>query len=182
MDKRRRILLIAMLSLSGAFGLAYWDSQRSVTDNSSLASSRTSASPRSPASPSLSRQPSVVVARENSLGTPAPVPLRVQASGANLERPIAQIVDAGSPLREARVPLAFQDIPPQLAAANPQLAPAIEELQERFVNAVGGPNQNPSDPAYYKRWTAAQKNLDAEYRVLLGGQAFLVQQMKINNQ
>ena len=69
-----------------------------------------------------------------------------------------------------------------MAAANPQLAGAVEGLQQSFVNAVGGPDQDPNDPAYYNRWMAAQKDIDEKYRLLVGNQAFLIEQMKVNNQ
>lgn len=80
------------------------------------------------------------------------------------------------------MPLAFLELPPDLAAARPQLAGAIANLQQDFVNAIGGPNQTPTDPAYYQRWVAAQKSSDEQYRLLVGNQAFLLQQISINNE
>lgn len=84
--------------------------------------------------------------------------------------------------RPASLPLAFRQLSPEMAAANPQLAGAVEGLQQSFVNAVGGPDQDPNDPAYYNRWMAAQKDIDEKYRLLVGNQAFLIEQMKVNNQ
>jgi len=86
-----------------------------------------------------------------------------------------------APVPQARLPLVFNQLPPAVAAANPQMANAIQALQQSFVDAIGGPNQNPADPAYYQRWTAAQAKIDAQYRLLVGNQAFLVEQMQVSN-
>lgn len=87
-----------------------------------------------------------------------------------------------APSFSVSIPLAFTPIPPAVAAANPQVADAIQGLQQDFINAVGGPNQNPNDPAYYQRWVTAQKSLDEQYHLLVGDEAFLVEQMQVNNQ
>ena len=50
------------------------------------------------------------------------------------------------------------------------------------VDAVGGTNQNPDDPAYYNRWMGALANADEQYRILVGNQAFLLEQTQVNNQ
>ena len=85
------------------------------------------------------------------------------------------------PVPQARLPLVFNPLPPAVAAAKPQLITAIQALQQNFVDAIGGSNQNPADPAYYQRWIAAQANIDAQYRLLVGNQAFLVEQMQASN-
>jgi hypothetical protein len=37
---------------------------------------------------------------------------------------------------------------------------AICELQRQFTEEIGGPNQDPSDPAYLERWRRAQPKID----------------------
>jgi hypothetical protein len=89
--------------------------------------------------------------------------------------------EAEAPLSSAPIPLAFRPLPPGVAAANPQLAAAVQGLRQDFVNALGGPNQDPNSPTYYKRWIAAQTSVDEQYRVLIGNEAFLAEQMTVNN-
>ena len=84
--------------------------------------------------------------------------------------------------RSAPIPLAFLPQAPEVAAANPDLAGGLQALQQNFVNAVGGPNQDPNDPSYYQRWINAQMASDEQYRLLVGNQAFLFEQMSVNNQ
>jgi len=97
----------------------------------------------------------------------------------------ASIEDSRSgeiPLPPPKMPLAFRELSLEAAAANPQMADAIKELRKSFIDAVGGPGQNPSDPSYYNRWIAAQRNADEQYRLLIGDQDYLTEQMQVNNQ
>jgi len=113
--------------------------------------------------------------------TPAPTP----KAGTDIafQPPSSGVSNDGGAFRPAAlIPLAFRPLPPQVAAANPQLANALQGLQQNFVQAIGGQNQNPNDPAYYQRWVAAQANIDEQYRLLVGNQAFLIEQMTVNNQ
>jgi hypothetical protein len=52
----------------------------------------------------------------------------------------------------------------------------LENVQQRFVNDIGGTQQNPSDPDYQATWTKAQQLADERYRALFGEQAFLNRQ------
>jgi hypothetical protein len=94
----------------------------------------------------------------------------------------ASIIGSEPPPRSASVPLAFRPLPPAAAQANPQLAQDVQQLQQDFVNAIGGPNQDPNDPAYAQRWSTAQFASDERYRLLIGAQAYLAQQMSVSNQ
>jgi hypothetical protein len=78
------------------------------------------------------------------------------------------------------IPLAFVPLPPGVAADNPRLAAAVQALQQNFVDAMGGPNQDPNDPAYYQRWITAQQNNDELYHLQIGDQAYLLEQIRIN--
>jgi hypothetical protein len=82
--------------------------------------------------------------------------------------------------RSVPIPLAFVPLPPGVAADNPRVAAAVQALQQNFVDAMGGPNQDPNDPAYYQRWITAQQNNDELYHLQIGDQAYLVEQIQIN--
>jgi len=91
----------------------------------------------------------------------------------------AQASPAAS-LPTAPLPLVFRSLTPEVAATNPQLAAALQAIQQSFANAVGT-NQNPNDPAYYDRWTSALKSADEQYRLLVGDQAYTAEQIKLNS-
>jgi hypothetical protein len=96
-------------------------------------------------------------------------------------QPASGGADSGAGAASGLIPLAFRPLPPGVADANPQAADAAQALQQKFINAVGGPNQDPNDPAYYRRWLTAQELSDQQYRVVYGSQAFLIEQMQINS-
>ncbi len=79
----------------------------------------------------------------------------------------------------AALPVVFQEPSPELAA-NPQAADTVAQLRQKFVDAIGGPDQNPRDPAYLQRWVTAQKMIDDKFRVTFGAQAFLAAQLTAN--
>jgi hypothetical protein len=54
----------------------------------------------------------------------------------------------------------------------------LDRIQNNFVQAVGGANQDPNDPAYLERWQAAQQVSDAEYKKFFGGRAYVQRQME----
>jgi hypothetical protein len=78
------------------------------------------------------------------------------------------------------VPLAFSPQAAAAAASNPQLASGLQTLQQNFVNALGGPNQDPNDPTYYQRWLSARELSDEQYKILVGNQNYLMQQISLN--
>jgi hypothetical protein len=54
----------------------------------------------------------------------------------------------------------------------------LERIQNNFVQAVGGLDQDPNDPSYLEKWQAAQKMSDAEYKKFFGGRAYVQRQME----
>jgi hypothetical protein len=94
--------------------------------------------------------------------------------------PAPASLDASRAPSSALIPLAFRPLPAGLAASNPRLRSALEALQQNFIAAVGGPNQDPTDPAYYERWITAQQSSDELYRLQIGDSAYLLQQIAIN--
>jgi hypothetical protein len=70
------------------------------------------------------------------------------------------------------MPLVFQDV--DLAALNLDSGQrqAIEELRQRFVEELGGPNQDPTAPAYRERWQQSQPENDGLLRGMIGVRAW----------
>jgi hypothetical protein len=69
--------------------------------------------------------------------------------------------------------------------ASPTAAPvsvaeqmALEKIQNDFVQAVGGADQDPTDPAYLEKWKAAQQVSDDQYKKFFGGRAYVRRQME----
>ncbi len=75
-------------------------------------------------------------------------------------------------------PLAFRKINLDAAGFGASAKAAIAQVQQQFVNAIGGLNQDPSDPDYLARWQSAQVNADETLRGLLGNQAYMAFQQQ----
>jgi hypothetical protein len=60
----------------------------------------------------------------------------------------------------------------QASALSPAQTEVVRDLQQQFVQDIGGPNQNPADPVYLKKWQAAQKDSNDSLRAQLGWAAF----------
>jgi hypothetical protein len=84
----------------------------------------------------------------------------------------AQDASAPQAMLAFTAPLVAQ--PVNLAALNldPSQTQALGELQQAFIQQIGGPNQDPHDPAYQARWRAAQAQMDDLMKAELGDQAF----------
>ena len=89
--------------------------------------------------------------------------------------------EASSPPRPLRrdtvgqavsMPLVFQRVDPALRLDRAQTE-ILDDLRQRFVEEIGGPNQNPNDPAYLERWKAAQSKSDDLLQTFLGGEFFV---------
>jgi hypothetical protein len=82
--------------------------------------------------------------------------------------------------QEASVPMVLVD--PTELNLNEGQQQQLASLQQDFVNAVGGENQNPADPAYFARWQSATEQSNLLFKLKFGIQAFLTQQMNSNHQ
>jgi len=51
---------------------------------------------------------------------------------------------------------------------NEEQKQVITRIQQQFIDEVGGPNQDPGDPAYLERWKKAQPGSDDMLKALLG--------------
>ena len=66
------------------------------------------------------------------------------------------------------MPLIMTSIDPAQLPLNDGQMQAIGALREDFLDQIGGPNQDASDPGYRRRWQKAQPSADDELRGLLG--------------
>ncbi len=96
---------------------------------------------------------------------------RNQATAASTEYFVVQTV--------AAVPVAFV-APDSAEPAAENKERLVEKLQDDFVEAIGGPDQNPADPAYLDRWKQARVDSDAQFKALFGWQAFLARERQMN--
>jgi len=77
-----------------------------------------------------------------------------------------------------KMPMVFQGTEPTAMSLDSRQAGVIASLREKFEAEIGGPNQNPGDPAYLERWQAAQRNSDDFLRGLLGSRFFIEYQLQ----
>ena len=74
-------------------------------------------------------------------------------------------------------PLILQEVDPSVLKINPQQAQVVDDLRQKFIEEVGGPNQDPNDPAYGQRWQASQPQADLDLRGMIGIRAWEGYQM-----
>ena len=70
-------------------------------------------------------------------------------------------------------PLVFQKVNLDALGLTADQKTAIQQVQQQFVNDIGGLNQDPNDPAYLAKWQTAQNNADDMLRNLLGFDGYL---------
>lgn len=69
-------------------------------------------------------------------------------------------------------PLVMMELPPETLSTQPALAATMNQLREKFIADVGGPGQNPADPAYLARWVQIAPSIDDQLRAAIGWQAY----------
>jgi hypothetical protein len=78
----------------------------------------------------------------------------------------------------AQMPLVLQPVDLKTLELTPVQAKAADQVQQKFVQEIGGLQQNPSDPAYFQRWQDAQVVADEELRAALGDDKFNLYQIQ----
>jgi len=73
----------------------------------------------------------------------------------------------------ATYPLAFQNMNLDALGFSDSQKAAVQQVQQQFVNDVGGSNADPNSPDYLARWQKAQSDADDMLRGLLGSQAYM---------
>ncbi len=74
-------------------------------------------------------------------------------------------------------PLVFQNVDTVALGLTDAQKEAVAEIQQQFVEEIGGANQDVSDPGYLERWKKAQPEMDSQLRAWLGGKAFMEYEM-----
>jgi len=77
-----------------------------------------------------------------------------------------------SPDAVVSMPLVFQDVDLAALKLDSGQRQAIEDLRRRFVEEIGGPNQDPAAPAYRERWQQSQPLNDDLLRGFIGVRAW----------
>lgn len=88
--------------------------------------------------------------------------------------------NASNEEEEPAMPLVFADVSRDLSFSDEQWAD-LENLRTKFINEIGGLNQNPKDPEYLKRWMGAQPPSDELFRTWFGNEAVTQFQISANN-
>lgn len=70
-------------------------------------------------------------------------------------------------------PLFLQNVDLNAAGLTEDQKQHVAEIREEFIESIGGPNQDPADPAYLARWRRAQHVADEELRGWLGFQGVI---------
>jgi hypothetical protein len=96
------------------------------------------------------------------VATPSPLPVTRKR-----RQPVA---DPDAPVE---VPLVAQDVNLTTLHLDEGQLQAIDDLRKIFVQKIGGPNQDPNDPAYLARWRTAQAEVDNLMQGMVGNQAYL---------
>lgn len=95
-----------------------------------------------------------------------------QPATADNPAPPARVQRDQSQDEAVSLPLVFQNVDPAALKLSGDQANDLAFLRQKFQEDVGGPNQNPDDPAYLKRWRAAQPQNDQMLRAMLGDRIF----------
>ena len=74
--------------------------------------------------------------------------------------------------RPVTMPLVFQDVDLSQLKLNSEQLQALEDLRQKFLDEIGGSDQNPNDPAYKERWIKSQPEIDNDLRGFIGVTAF----------
>jgi hypothetical protein len=70
------------------------------------------------------------------------------------------------------MPLAFANVDVSSLNLDESQKQVIGSLRRRFLSEIGGPDQDPNDPAYLERWQKAQPKLDEMMRGMIGINAY----------
>jgi hypothetical protein len=70
------------------------------------------------------------------------------------------------------LPLVFQNVDLSQLILNADQLEAIDDLRQRFLDEIGGLQQDPRDPAYRQRWLKSQPQIDNDLRGMIGVAAF----------
>ena len=87
--------------------------------------------------------------------------------------------EAAAALPLAKLPAVFVEPDPAAPLTETQVE-AAKLLQNEFIDAIGGTDQDPADPEYFRRWHSAKSESDQRFKALFGVQAFLARERAAN--
>ncbi len=125
---------------------------------------------------------------DNLLAAPAgSAPASVQATLAAASSGTAPLVTSTLVQRHdtqpiPELPLVYHDVDLSALNLNEQQIQTVHELRQTFVEAIGGPNQDPADPDYLQRWLKAQSDVDNLAKGMLGVMPWQTYQIAVMNQ
>jgi hypothetical protein len=73
---------------------------------------------------------------------------------------------------KASLPLAFVNVDTNTLELGESQQAVLDAMRRRFVDEIGGTNQDPNDPQYAERWQQAQPEIDARLKVMLGYETY----------
>ena len=88
------------------------------------------------------------------------------------------ITTVGPSAETVSMPLVFLNLNTDQSPITERQQSVLEGLQQSFIDAIGGTNQNPSTPQYLESWKNAQWQSDQQYRQKFGWQAYMAQTMQ----
>jgi hypothetical protein len=74
---------------------------------------------------------------------------------------------AGDDLQDVQIPMFMKRSQAKFEFSTEQLQ-AVDQVQRWFVEEIGGPNQDPTDPQYRRRWQEARPRADSALMSLIG--------------
>ncbi len=145
-----------------------------ATKESSSVSSRTNVvAPVSPTSDSAPAHEGVAASTVSGRTIPPPLYRAVKADRNGGSAGVGSSGNSGTPTVDP--PLVFLVDPKNLTRGQQT---TVATIQDQFLKAVGGTEQDPADPAYRRRWMDAEDIADQTYKALFGWSAFSQMQLE----
>ncbi|HEY8900645.1 MAG TPA: hypothetical protein VIM61_09555 [Chthoniobacterales bacterium] len=135
--------------------------------------------PSTPAEPVPAATPTQAVVP---VAMPVPVAMAPAPPAVAPIAPIAPPPPAGpdvvivAPQGHVPLPVAFQELP-QDGQMTPEQRAKLTAIQDAFIAAIGGANQDPNSAEYLARWREAQRKSDVAFKTAFGQGEFIRRQM-----
>ena len=79
------------------------------------------------------------------------------------------------------VPLVLQNLDLTGLKLSSDGVKALVDLRQSFIGQIGGPGQDPKDPAYRERWKKAQADVNDSLEAMIGRSAYQSYQFEIQS-
>lgn len=170
-SSREAALVSALLTPFDSLANAGSEFKRDTTSNASAPSNESKASVIDHGNGLLTASTHHSVAQT---ARPADVPTTMTA---NADSSVSMVASAQKFSRQRAVsavtdaptyPLVLQNVNLNALGFTAGQKAVVQQLKQQFVKDIGGPNQNPNDPAYLKRWQQAQPQSDLMFKAMMG--------------